>query len=440
MKQQCNKPFAPSGLPFFYGWVILGAGTIGMLMSVPGQTVGVSAFTEDLLHDLQVTRDNLSLAYLVGTLFSGLMITRAGKLYDRFGARFMAFIAGVMLGTMLLYLTRVGKIANFMQRSEWITPATATFFLLSFGFWGIRFFGQGMLTMTSRNMVMKWFDQRRGMANAVLGIFTALGFSLAPQVLSQIINRYEWRGAWVLMAFMVGILFTIFVLIVFRDNPENCGLRPDGRMKIRKGRKRPPSLPDKDFTLKEARLTISFWAFTLALALSALYITGLTFHVVSIFEINGMTAEKALGIFVPTSIVAVMVQFVFSYLSDFVKLKYLLMLFLTGMLVSSLGMYLLAVESAAYYIMIAGNGILWGMYAVLIGVTWPRFFGLKHLGAISGFSLSLTVFGSAMGPYLFSLSLKYGDNYDMVAVLCLALSVILLVLSFRADNPGITAS
>jgi MFS transporter, OFA family, oxalate/formate antiporter len=436
MKHQGNKPFAPSKLPFFYGWVILAAGTIGVLMSVPGQTVGVSAFTEGLLNDLQVNRDNLSLAYLVGTLLSGLMITRAGKFYDKYGARVMAFIAGVMLGLILLYLTRVGRIADFLQRADWVTPTAATFVLLSFGFWGIRFFGQGILTMTSRNMVMKWFDKRRGMANAVLGISTALGFSLAPQVLSQIINRFEWRGAWVLLAFLIGIFFAIFVLIVFRDNPESCGMKPDGRMRIREGRNRPPSLPERDFTLKEARLTLAFWVFTLSLSLSSLFVTGLTFHVVSIFERSGMTAEKAMGIFVPTSLVAVTVQFVFSSLSDYVKLKYLLILFLMGMLASSTGLFLLTGQDAAYYIMIAGNGIVWGMYAVLVGVTWPRFFGLKNLGAISGFSLSVIVFGSALGPYLFSLSLKYAGSYGVVALFCMALSVILLLLSVRADNPG----
>ena len=172
-----------------------------MLMSVPGQTVGVSAFTEDLLRDLAVKRDNLSLAYLVGTVTSGLMITRAGKLYDRHGARVMAFFAGLMLGLMLLYLTRIDRIAGVMQQANWISPAVATFILLSVGFWGIRFFGQGMLTMVSRNMVMKWFDKRRGMSNAFLGIFTAFGFSLAPQVLSRVIESLEWQGAWVALAF-----------------------------------------------------------------------------------------------------------------------------------------------------------------------------------------------------------------------------------------------
>ncbi len=435
MKQRCNRPFSPARLPFFYGWVILFAGIIGMLMSVPGQTVGVSAFTEDLLNDLDVNRNSLSLAYLVGTLISGLLITRAGKLYDRFGARVMAFVAGIMLGVMLLYLTRVDRIAKVLQHSEWISPALATFVLLAFGFWGIRFFGQGMLTMVSRNMVMKWFDKRRGMANAVLGIFTALGFSLAPQVLSQVIERMEWRGAWIAIALVIGVLFTGFVLIVFRDNPESCGLKADGSMKVRRPGKRPPSLPQRDYSLKEARKTRALWAFTLALALSSLYITGLTFHVVSVFESSGLTSERALGIFVPTSIIAVAAQFAFNYISDFIRLKYLLMVFIAGMLISSLGLLLLQAAPFAYYLLIGGNGLVWGLYAVLIGVTWPRFYGLKYLGAISGFSLSLTVIGSALGPYLFSLSVKFSGNYMMVAWLCLALSASLLLISFRADNP-----
>ena len=118
MKRHCNKPFPPSRLPFFYGWVILAAGTIGILMSIPGQTMGVSVFTENL----------------VGTLASGLLITRAGKLYDKYGARIMAFTSGVMLGVALLYLTRVDAVVEALGRVNWISPAIATFVLLSVGF------------------------------------------------------------------------------------------------------------------------------------------------------------------------------------------------------------------------------------------------------------------------------------------------------------------
>lgn len=435
MKNKGNQPFPPARLPFFYGWIILAAGIVGMLMSVPGQTVGVSAFTEYLLRDLTINRDSLSLAYLVGTLGSGLLITRAGKFYDKFGARIMAFIAGIVLGLMLLYLTRVDVIADSVQRNTRLSASLITFLLLVFGFWGIRFFGQGMLTMVSRNMVMKWFDKRRGMANAVLGIFTAFGFSLAPKIFSHIIDKLEWRGAWAAIALAVGLAFTAFVYIFFRDNPESCGLKADGKGSIRVKRSRPPSLPDRDYTLQEAKKTRAFWAFTLALSLAALFITGFTFHIVSIFETNGMSEMKALGIFLPASIVAMSVQFGVSYLSDFVKLKYLLYFFLAGMLLISASMFFLN-DGLAYYLLIAGEGIAWGMYAVLVGVTWPRFYGIKNLGAISGYSLSWTVIGSAMGPYIFSLSKKYFNGYDAAALISIVLSVVFFIISLKADNPS----
>jgi len=412
------------------------AGTIGILMSIPGQTMGVSVFTENLLTDLEVNRNGLSLAYLAGTLGSGLLITRAGKLYDRYGARVMSFISGIMLGLMLVYLTRVDQMVGSLEVRRGWSPTLTTFVLLAAGFWGIRFFGQGMLTMVSRNMVMKWFNRRRGFANAILGIFSAFGFSLAPKLLNYFIDELEWRGAWVLMAAIVGIAFSIFVIVIYRDNPEDCGCQPDGKLGKGPRRRRPPSLPEHDFSLAEARKTLAFWGFTLGLALSALYISGLTFHVISVFESAGFSSEKALGIFIPTSLIAVAVQFIAGYISDYIRLKYLLVLFMAGMLTTAWGLILLEGHSYAYWFVIAGNGVVWGLYTVLIGVTWPRFFGLKNLGAISGFSMSWTVIGSALGPYLFSLSLERTGQYKTIGWICAAISVALLLLAFKAENPS----
>jgi cyanate permease len=285
-------------------------------------------------------------------------------------------------------------------------------------------------------MVMKWFINRRGLANAVLGIFSAFGFSLAPKVLNLFIQRLEWKGAWILMALIVGVLFALFVLIFFRDNPKDCNCLPDGKKPFTPKRKRPPSLPDHDYNLKQARNTLAFWGFTLGLSISALYISGLTFHILSVFETSGLSDSKALGIFIPTSLIAVVIQFGVSYASDFMKLKYLLVVFMIGMILTTAGLVLLGSNEFAYWLVIFGNGIVWGLYTVLIGVTWPRFFGLKYLGAISGYSLSWTVIASALGPYLFSLSKDYTQSYDLIAWIAMAISAALLVLAFKAENPN----
>jgi OFA family oxalate/formate antiporter-like MFS transporter len=436
MKNHPNKPFAPAKFSVFYGWIILAVGTLGIIMSLPGQTIGVSIFTESLLRDLEINRDNLSLAYLIGTVASGLLITRAGKFYDKYGARVMALIAAGMLGFMLLYLTRVESFVEFLNSRMKMSAALATFIILIIGFWGIRFFGQGLLTMVSRNMVMKWFNKRRGLANSVLGIFSAFGFAMAPKIFSQIIDRYNWQGTWLLLAIVIGVGFVVVLLTLYRDNPEDCGLVADGTRFNNKKTKRPPSLPDRDYSLSEARKTWAFWGFTAGISLSGLYISGLIFHIESVFNIAGMSKEMALGIFVPTSIIAIVVQFACGYISDFIRLKYLLMLFMLGMLTTSIGLIFLGEMDASYWLIIIGNGVVWGLFTVLIAVTWPRFYGLKNLGAISGSSISLSVIGSAVGPYFFSLSLSQFGNYNFVAGLSVVLSILIFIMAFKANNPN----
>ena len=96
-KDHPNFPFGVKRIPLFYGWIVLMAATVGVLMSIPGQTMGISVFTDYLISALEIDRTSLSLAYLLGTVASGFLITKAGTFYDRYGARIMAVIAGLML-------------------------------------------------------------------------------------------------------------------------------------------------------------------------------------------------------------------------------------------------------------------------------------------------------------------------------------------------------
>ena len=77
-----RTPFAPSRFPFFYGWVIVFAATLGAIFSIPGQTMGFSVFTDLLMKELGLTRVELSLAYCLGTVASGLTLPWLGKLLD----------------------------------------------------------------------------------------------------------------------------------------------------------------------------------------------------------------------------------------------------------------------------------------------------------------------------------------------------------------------
>jgi uncharacterized membrane protein YjdF len=92
----------PAKSPVFYGYIILLVGTLGIWASVPGQTIGVSVFTDPVKDALGLSRNQFSNAYMIGTLMSAMVIGRAGIWFDRYGARFVAFVAALTLSVALL--------------------------------------------------------------------------------------------------------------------------------------------------------------------------------------------------------------------------------------------------------------------------------------------------------------------------------------------------
>ncbi len=443
MRKDTNRiPFAPDRWPFFYGWFILAMGTLGILMSAPGQTIGVAAFTEPLMDALGLTRTSLSLAYGIGTAASALFLTWGGKLYDRYGARIVGALSALMLGVVLIGLSRVDTVAALLTdifgevavNTFFGDFALVTFLVITVGFLLLRFSGQGMLTVVSRNMVMKWFQHRRGLVNGIMSLFVPLVFASAPLTFHTLNERFAWRGTWMMLGAVLIGGFTLVVLVFFRDNPEDCGLEPDGGLRAKPGD--PRHGPERDFTLPQARRTWAFWAFNLALTLEALYLTAVTFHVESIFSEAGLSQQIAYMTFLPASVLAIVTGVLGGWISDHVELKRLLTIMLAAGALSMVALLILG-RGLPLWLYVGSRGISAGLFGPLLALTWPRLFGRTHLGAISGFHMSWTVVGSAVGPGLFAASLQFADSYRWSIGACLAATIALLIGAQKAGQPAL---
>lgn len=430
MKRFDQIPFAPVRWPFFYGWAILFWGVVGVVLSAPGQTTGVSAFIEPLIDSMHISRVDLSLAYMIGTLASATLLTPAGKLFDRIGARWMGFGSCLMLGSVLLLLSRTAEmhetIASVLPNRESLIALFSLLFFL------LRFSGQGVLAMTSRNMVMKWFDRHRGLASGISGAAVAYAFSYAPSVFSNQITVRGWSETWLLTGLLLIVVFCPLLALFFRDNPEACGLLPDGSHA-----ENPTATPKpvvRQFTLPEARRTFAFWPFALALSLQGLIITAATFNIESIFVEAGMEGSEGFALFPPTAFIAIATTLAGGWLADRLELRWLLATMLGAMAVQLFAFTLLAPEWPIWLIIFFG-GIGNGLFGILMSLVWPRYYGREHLGAISGLCMTLLVVASALGPILFSMLLKLTNSYTPGFAVCLASTIILLATSFFARNP-----
>ncbi|GLR19274.1 MFS transporter [Portibacter lacus] len=423
----------PAKSPIFYGYIVLVIGSIGVFCSIPGQTIGVSVFTDPVKDALGLSRNQFSNAYLIGTIASALIIGRAGVWFDKYGARLVAFFAALTLGIALFLSSWSLHMSNFVKSilevDSWMIP----FVIITFLFFLLRFAGQGVLTMASRNMIMIWFDKNRGKVNAFTSIAISFGFSASPLWVDALIESNGWQGAWKWLGAAL-LLFSILIFLLYKNKPEDYGLIPDGKI-IQNRNPKASNTVSKQFTLKEAKSQRAFWMYALILAFNSFFVTGLTFHIVSIFESQGFPKSDAIAIFLPASVVAVIVSIIFNYLSDYLPLKLFLYLMILGGIVASVG-FLSLPTIYGIPLLITGFGILSGFYGVLNTIAWPRFFGREHLGAISGRVMSFLILASALAPSIFSLCYTSFGSYHFLGYLGLSYLLFIAIGSIKANNPN----
>ncbi len=425
MKLRVDRPVNPVAFPFYYGWFLVPIAVIGVLMSMPGQTAGFSAFTESILSFTGFTRTQLSLYYMIGTISSGFIIPVMGRFLDRWGSRNMMIFASLMLGLTLLWLSYMDRIAGLITIAS---PKVVYTVLMIFGIFSLRFFGQGLLPMTSNTMIGKWFDQKRGRAIAIMGVINTIVFSAAPAIMAALVLRLEWNGAWRLVALIVGLGMTLLGWAFFRDTPEICGLTVDGIAEDHHEFKGDQEVTGA--TVKEAVTYRSFWAILLVIGTASLVNTGMTFHIQAIGLEVGMTVQKAVAIFIPISFIAVPISFLSALLTEKIHVWILVSIMALGQLVAYGAIFILN-TTPGYYLTIVALGIGTGLFGTVQTAVIPKIFGRKHLGSINGIVSSVLVIASALGPiFLSRMNDMFGSLTIGITVMGI-LPIITLILSYK---------
>lgn len=394
-------PFDPSRVPFYYGWVVLVVGSIGVLASVPGQTAGVSVFTDELTATTGLTRLQLSIAYLIGTGSSGFLLPRAGRALDRHGSRRTGLVAVGGLAATLVGLSMVGPMTTVLGVVA-----------MSVGFGCLRFTGQGLLTLSSRTMVSQWFERRRGLVSSASNAVMSFAFAASPALLLALIEVDGFRTAWRILAVVLVVVIGGVVLLLFRDSPETSGLRIDGGLAavVEPGDAPVAIGSDADASRDDAVRDLRFWAVTIPVVAMASTSTALTFHILDYGAELDIADDRIVRIFLPIAFVSVPVTLLGGWLIDTISPLVIAAAMSTVQIVMYIALTLLDRPVAAV-IAIAAWGVAQGCYAPLTSAALPRLFGRRHLGAIAGVQMSAMVIGSAIGPALFALVDSVAGSY-----------------------------
>lgn len=412
-----------SRFPIYYGWVILGAGTLGIIMTSPGQTFIVQAFIEEFIGDLGLSRTLISTLYMIGTLANAalLQLIGVGRMIDRRGPRMMALIISILFGLTCVFMGFVNSAV-----------------MLCLGFIALRFFGQGSLNLVSGTMINQWWVRRRGTIRGVSGVvMSALALGVLPGLVKWLIHSLGWRMTYGILGVALILVMAPVGYFLFRRRPEDHDLLPDGGAP--ENPQHSGTTSEVNYTLSEAVRTPAFWTLSLGTATMSMLGTGLIFHMESIITDQGLVPAIAAAVFIPIGLTQAVLRFPFGVLVDRICPR-LIVAF--GLIIQAIILWMAPRlgSTTAAYVYGATFGVMQVAWGTAGAVMWAKFYGREHLGSITSVAMSIAIVGTALGPVVMALARdltgSYGPFFNIIAFFPLVLAVVNVLVRPPRANPS----
>ncbi len=402
---------------FYYGWVMVFVSAMGLFFSAPGQTYSISVFRNIYSSEFGYSSSLLSAGYMGATILSGALLVFMGKAVDRFGQRRMMMVVGFMLALTAFYNSYVSNIV-----------------MIFIGFFLLRYFGQGSMSLIPHSLVPQWFDKKRAFAISIENFGALIATMSVPAFNYWLIELVGWQNAWRVWGFALLIIFIPVVFMTVINKPEDIGLEIDGETNGKEAIKEAEErLERESFTLHETLRTKEFWIIGLMSIIIPMFSTGVTFHFFDMMALRGVDNQSAsfiIGLIAPP---AFLMPFVARALIDRYKPKYIflgtqIMIFLSMVW---LAFFVNSALTATAFILFYGTGV--AVQVVTLNTIWPTYFGRKYLGSIRGAAQIFMVVATGVGPLPLALSydLTGTFNYAIYGMMGLTIFAMTMALSIR---------
>ncbi|MGM0436495.1 MAG: MFS transporter [Bacillota bacterium] len=404
----------------YYGWVIVLVSALGVFFSAPGQTYSISVFIDAYGETFDYSSTLISSGYSVATVISGMLIVFMGRFTDKFGQRVMMVTVGILLAITTFFNSFVANIG-----------------MMFVGFFLLRYFGQGSMTLIPSSLVPQWFDKKRGFALSLMHLGAVLATLLVPRFNLYLIESLGWENAWRMWGILLLVIFVPLAWIFVIDKPEDIDMTVENEHHEDEAaaQKALERMEAESFSLSEAIKTAPFWLAGLISMIAPMFTTGVTFHFFSIMEMRSVDKESAAIIIGLIALPAFIMPLIAKSVVDRLPFRIIFMIIQTGFLISMawLAFFVTGFISATGFILFYGTAF--ALQSVSMNTLWPTFFGRKHLGSIRGAGTIFMVIGSALGPVPFGVSKDVTGDYNAAIFIMMGMSFIALLMASVLKNP-----
>jgi len=361
-------------------WV--GAGLLLTAFSGFGQTYFISLFNASLRSAFELSHGRIGLLYAAATLTSAFVLLEFGKIVDRRSTRTSALVAtyGLAAACLMLALAPVW----------WaLLPA----------FFGLRLFGQGLMSHVAMTATGRWFNAERGRAVSLVSLGYPLSEMALPAVTVLALSLLGWRETWVVAAIVLACLCApaFWILLSSERAPAAARIAPGES----------PAPGKRQWRRSEVLSEPSFWLMLLGILAPAFMVTGLFFHHQNMLDVKGWPVGAFAFGFSLFALVSMAASLVAGALVDRFGARPLLPFYLLPMAVA---LFLPITFSGVWVVLalMALLGVMAGAAATLMGAIWPELYGVEHLGEIRALSFAAMVASSAASPFLIGVLIDLG--------------------------------
>ena len=404
---------APFQLKIFYGWYILAA-CFFLLFFQAGARFSFGLLFKPMMTQLGWDRTSISLVFFLNMIFFALSLGIAGKLYDRWGPKWV-----ILVSTLFLSLG-YGSISFISTLWE---------FHLYYGILAAIGMGGASVPLIAA-LMSKWFENNRGLVISLALSGNCVGQFVLVPIFSDLIIEFGWRISCIIIAVSLFVVNTLLALFVIKDEPQNLDLnyfdnqKPAGTQRISDATVSPPST--RDLNLKEAMKTAPFWLYLMVMFVCGSGDFLVTAHLVPMvtdFNISPSIAADMLAWFGLLSMGGILVA---GPVSDRIgnkipiALSFVLRLILFILILSHQNLY-------TFYIFAVMFGFTFLITAPLTTTLVGKLYGFSHIGLISGFITMIHHMAGGLWAYVGGWSFDMTGSYRWSFIVSAVMAGIALI-------------
>ena len=390
---------------------LIGFGFMLTFFSSFGQTFLVSIYVPEILQDFEISNARFGSVYAAATLFSALCLPWLGRYIDLLDLKkFSWLVVGGMVASLLI----------FSQAYQVIW--------LAVGLWGIRLFGQGLMSHTAITSMGRYFEAERGKAISIASLGHPAGSALLPLLVTLVIGLVGWRYSLLASAVCVALLLPLLISCLLRNQETAPPAAPTSttEQEERKAGSKDKSPP----SYRKIMSSKAFWLIAPGTLAVPFLNTSFFFYQIALAEAKGWSTEWVAGSFIAYALAKALSTIMAGQLID----RY--------SAIKTFPFFLFPLAGALVLVVTLDNAWIAPVYLILIGISsglgnpvksaiQAEIFGVKFLGTVRSLFTALMVISTALGPAIFGFLLDGGLSFEQAFGLAIIYLLLTIAWNFR---------